>query len=107
MILHPEVQQRAQAELDSVIGLNRLPNFDDRKSLPYINALCKEVLRWHPSLPLAFPHRVLQDDIYGDYFIPGGSVIVGNTWYVCVFAIPRVKRLVNKFSYGISKGHAS
>ena len=84
MVVYPEVQRKAQAELDSVIGLSRLPNFDDRKSLPYINALCKEILRWHPLIPLAFPHRVLQDDIYGDYFIPGGSVVLGNAWYACL-----------------------
>jgi len=91
MVLYPEAQRKAQAELDSLIGLNRLPNFEDRKRLPYVNALCNEVLRWHPAVPLALPHRILQDDIYGDYFIPGGSVIVGNAWYVLVSVLPVVK----------------
>ena len=47
---YPEVQQKAQQELDEVVG-DRLPNFDDRDSLPYIDALIYESLRWNPSLP--------------------------------------------------------
>ena len=52
MVLFPEVQARAQAELDAVVGSKRLPSFDDRDSLPYINAVWKEVLRWHSVTPL-------------------------------------------------------
>ena len=47
MALYPEVQKKAQAEIDAVVGLNRLPEFEDRPSLPYINAVVKELLRWH------------------------------------------------------------
>ena len=43
MIMYPEVQKRAQAEIDSVVGTSQLPNFDDRKSLPYVEALLREV----------------------------------------------------------------
>lgn len=35
MTLHPEVQRKAQAEIDAVIGNDRLPNFEDREDLPY------------------------------------------------------------------------
>ncbi|KAF8586653.1 cytochrome P450 [Ramaria rubella] len=80
MLLYPEVQKKAQAELDSVIGMNRLPDFGDRESLPYIEAVVKETLRWHPALPLGIPHRTTKDDVYNGYFIPGGSVIIGNSW---------------------------
>ncbi len=52
-ILYPEVQARAQAEVDAVIGHGiRLPNFDDRPQLPYIDAIVSEVLRWNPAVPL-------------------------------------------------------
>ncbi len=46
LVLFPQVQRRAQAELDAVIGRDRLPTFDDRPRLPYIEALCKELVRW-------------------------------------------------------------
>ena len=52
LVLFPQVQRRAQAELDLVIGRDRLPTFDDRPRLPYVEALCKELTRWHLVLPL-------------------------------------------------------
>ena len=52
LVLFPEVQRRAQVELDVAIGRDRLPAFDDRPRLPYIEALCKELLRWQIAVPL-------------------------------------------------------
>lgn len=52
MVLHPEKQARAQQEIDSVIGVERLPRISDKDALPYTNALIKEVMRWHPIVPL-------------------------------------------------------
>jgi len=80
MVVYPEVQRKAQAELDTVIGTGRLPTFEDRKNLPYINALCNEIIRWLPVLPIGVPHWVSEDDVYGDYFIPKGSVVIANEW---------------------------
>lgn len=52
MILYPEVMKKAQEELDQVVGRNRLPEYSDRASLPYINAVLKEVFRWFPVVPM-------------------------------------------------------
>ena len=52
MALYPEVQQKAQTELDAVVGLSRLPVFGDRDALPYVNAVVKECFRWNATLPL-------------------------------------------------------
>ena len=52
MFLNPDVQARAQAEIDSVVGIVRLPVFEDRPSLPYTEAVLRETLRWHPAVPL-------------------------------------------------------
>ena len=52
MVLHPEVQRKAQQEIDHVVGTHRLPNFDDRDHLPYLAAVYKEVLRWHTIGPM-------------------------------------------------------
>jgi len=46
MTLFPEVQKKAQAEIDAIIGLDRLPILSDRQSLPYMEALVKELHRW-------------------------------------------------------------
>lgn len=52
MALFPEIQQRAQAEIDSVVGTDRLPAFADRPNLPYVDGIVKEALRWNPVVPL-------------------------------------------------------
>ncbi len=52
LVLSPHVQKRAQAELDLIVGRDRLPTFDDRPRLPYIEAICKEVVRWQMVAPL-------------------------------------------------------
>ena len=52
MVLYPEVQAKAQAEIDKVIGRDRLPQVSDRASLPYVEAVMMETLRWHPVVPL-------------------------------------------------------
>jgi cytochrome P450 len=58
MTLYPEVQRKAQAELDRVIGTDRLPCLADRVNLPYTDALVKEVFRWHPVAPQGQLHRI-------------------------------------------------
>ncbi|KAJ6620263.1 cytochrome P450 [Mycena sp. CBHHK59/15] len=80
MVLHPEVQHRAQEELDAVTGPNRLPDFHDRDSLPYIDCIVRETLRWNPVAALGIPHRLLEDDIYRGMFIPKGSIIIPNIY---------------------------
>ena len=52
MALYPEVQKKAQAEIDAVVGPDRFPDFEDRDSLPYIKAIVKETMRWHLVVPL-------------------------------------------------------
>lgn len=52
MILHPETQEKGKAELDRVIGSNRLPTINDWDDLPYVTSIVREVIRWHPSVPL-------------------------------------------------------
>ena len=55
MTLFPEAQKKAQAEIDAVVGTDRLPVLEDRERLPYVDALVKEVLRFNPVAPLSEP----------------------------------------------------
>ena len=52
LALFPQVQRRAQVELDAVVGRDRLPALDDRSRLPYIEAFCKELMRWQMVTPI-------------------------------------------------------
>ncbi|KAH8977249.1 cytochrome P450 [Lactarius hatsudake] len=78
LLAHPEVQVRAQAELDEVVGYARPPTFADLPSLPYIRAMVKEVLRWSPTVPFGVPHASSADDWYEGMFIPKGTLILPN-----------------------------
>ncbi|KLO06514.1 CyP450 monooxygenase [Schizopora paradoxa] len=80
MTLHPEVQMRAHEEIDRVVGSDRLPDFDDRESVPYVEAIVKECLRWNQPLPLGIPHFLTEDDVYGGHFIPAGTIVAANQW---------------------------
>jgi hypothetical protein len=105
---YPEVQAKAQTEINAVVGPNRLPTFEDRDSLPYIEAICKELYRWLPIVPLgphhlwgsfvtrphrflffffrAVPHCAVAGDVYEKYFIPKGTPVIANVW--CAARIP-------------------
>jgi len=88
MIFNPKAMKKAQEELDRVVGKGELPDFSHKDNLPYIDALVKEVLRWSPPLPVAFPNRAMQDDVYRGYFIPKGTTVIQNIW--AVFRDPNV-----------------
>ncbi|KAK1216462.1 hypothetical protein PQX77_020931 [Marasmius sp. AFHP31] len=80
MALFPEVQARARAELDAVVGTERLPTFEDREKLPYLNAVALEALRWHTVTPTAVPHRASEDSVFEGYFIPKGTLVIPCIW---------------------------
>ncbi len=61
MLKNPESQMRAHKELDAVVGRDRMPSFEDKDNLPFINAIFMEAMRWRPVLPLGRHHS----DCYG------------------------------------------
>ncbi|KDQ21284.1 hypothetical protein BOTBODRAFT_25707 [Botryobasidium botryosum FD-172 SS1] len=83
MTVTPEVQRKAQAEIDRVIGQDRLPRFEDRGDLPYANAILKEVMRWQPVSALGLPRRTSKEDVYNGYYIPKGALVLYNTRAMC------------------------
>lgn len=108
MIKHPEVLRKAQEEIDSVVGHSRLPTFDDRPSLPYIEAMLTETMRWSCPIPLStilptlqwasliphadFPH-LSEEDVYKGYRIPKGSYVRISTKDRNVFDFPSIRCL--------------
>ena len=117
MLLYSDVQKKAQDELDSVIGRDRLPTFEDRPRLPFIDAVCKETLRWSPIalvgefLPAlgigaasllpslaGVPHAVTQDDVYAGFFIPKGASRILSE-YAAMFAYAYFLRCSSDWKY--------
>jgi cytochrome P450 len=91
MTIYTDVQQRAQAEIDRVLGGGRLPTFEDQDQLPYTVACLKELLRWQQVDTLAVPHRLTQDDVYRGYLLPAGTTVIGNAW-LCHFPPLTIRR---------------
>ncbi|KAK8877624.1 cytochrome P450 oxidoreductase [Apiospora arundinis] len=80
MIEFPDVQKKAQQQIDEVVGEDRSPTWDDFSQLPYINMMIKESHRWRPVSPLGVSHALAQDDWVGGYHLPKGSTVVLNVW---------------------------
>jgi len=101
MVLFPDVQRRAQEEIRSITGNDRLPGLEDRDAIPYIGQILLETMRWHSvtpngepnspnmqsrvacsssSLTLGGPHQSNRDDVYDGYLIPEGTAVFVNTW---------------------------
>ncbi|KIY47202.1 cytochrome P450 [Fistulina hepatica ATCC 64428] len=78
LVMNPEVQRTAQAELDNVLKGVRLPDFDDQSSLPYIDCIVMEIQRFEPAVPRGIHHLAAEDDIYNGYFIPKDTVVIPN-----------------------------
>ncbi|KAF7369676.1 O-methylsterigmatocystin oxidoreductase [Mycena venus] len=82
MVLFPDVQRKAQEELDRVVGTSRLPTIRDQEHLPYIAAIQKEMYRWRTTVPGGVPHAATEDDVYNGFFIRKGTIIINNLWAI-------------------------
>lgn len=71
---------KAQALLDAAVGRERLPTFEDRPKLPYIDAIIEELLRWRPAGAAGVPHFGKVESVYNGFRIPANSVVIPNHW---------------------------
>jgi hypothetical protein len=97
----PHVLRKCQEEVDKAVGRERSPSAADMPKLPYLRAAMKEVracsdrsgvsqrltspnqtLRWRPVAAGGVPHVLIQDDKYGDYVLPKGTILFANTWSI-------------------------
>ena len=86
MIVHPDAMRKLQEEVDTCVGTQRMPTFDDMANLPRVRAVVKETLRWRPVTAGGVPHQLVKDDIYEvdgkKYFIRAGSNVHANQWAI-------------------------
>ncbi|KAG8335910.1 hypothetical protein J6590_057236 [Homalodisca vitripennis] len=80
LLEYPEIQAKAQQEVDDMVGRSRLPTLDDRKNLPYLEALMREVMRRKTLTPVVLPHRCTEDTYFYGYFIPKNTMVLANQW---------------------------
>lgn len=83
MVLHPDIQAKAQSEIDSVVGRNRALTESDLDNLPYIHAIVKETLRIHPPGPLlSWARLATHDTQVGPHIVPAGTTAMVNMWAI-------------------------
>lgn len=102
LMKYPHVQERAQRQIDAVVGEERSPRWSDFEELPYINMIMKEAHRWRANIPLGVPHALGEGttsrfyirytanphaDVWvdsgdgdGALFLPKGSTLITNVW---------------------------
>ncbi|UKZ80869.1 hypothetical protein TrVFT333_008634 [Trichoderma virens FT-333] len=81
MVLNPDVQQKAQEEIDRVIGPDRLPGASDEENLPYVSGVVKESLRFFPVAPMGIPHQAAEEMVFRGYRIPKGAYLRPCVWW--------------------------
>lgn len=78
MVAYPDVQARCQKEIDKTIGQERMLTGEDRKKLPFVEAVITEVLRLVSVVPLGVPHVATRAGKVGAYSVPQGTIIMAN-----------------------------
>ncbi|PZC85438.1 hypothetical protein B5X24_HaOG200008 [Helicoverpa armigera] len=78
LLLQPEIQDKIHEEIDRVVGRDRLPNLDDRRNMPYLEACIRETMRYDTTVPLGVPHRAMKDTTLGGYNVPEGTMMSFN-----------------------------
>ncbi|XP_070410196.1 cytochrome P450 2J6 isoform X2 [Nothobranchius furzeri] len=76
LIQHPEIQEKVQTEIDTIIGGTRLPSMADRINLPYTEAVIHEIQRFGNIVPLNGLRMAYKDTTLGGYFIPKGTTVL-------------------------------
>ncbi|KAK9047073.1 hypothetical protein V6N11_052931 [Hibiscus sabdariffa] len=82
LLNHPQVLHKAQAEIDAVVGQNRLIEESDLSNLPYLQCIINETFRLKPVGPLLIPHESSKECTIGGYRIPRGTMLLVNAWAI-------------------------
>ncbi|XP_022766457.1 cytochrome P450 81D11-like [Durio zibethinus] len=82
LLNHSEILQKAQTEMDNVVGQDRLMDESDLANLPYLYCIISETMRIKPVVPLLIPHESSKDCVVGGYSIPRGTMLLVNAWAI-------------------------
>ncbi|WEW61993.1 hypothetical protein PRK78_007493 [Emydomyces testavorans] len=82
LCLFPEVQRKAQKEIDRVVGPDRLPRVEDAENLPYVQQLILELQRWITAVPLSLPRATNGFVAWGKYGIPEETGLILNIYAI-------------------------
>ncbi|XP_073504152.1 cytochrome P450 2K4-like isoform X1 [Phyllobates terribilis] len=76
LMKYPEIQKRVQEEIKTHIKPGQLPTVEDRKKMPYTDAVIHEIQRFGNIIPLNLPHSTPTDVYLRGYLIPKGTEVI-------------------------------
>ncbi|ELU05571.1 hypothetical protein CAPTEDRAFT_63222, partial [Capitella teleta] len=79
---HPRVQEKLQAEVDRVVGLQRMVSLSDKGEMPYTQATILELLRFTSVVPMGVPHMPYEDTVIQGKTVPAGSAVLMNMYHL-------------------------
>lgn len=82
LMSYPDIQAKIHRQIDDVIGYDRMPELNDRKQLPLIEAVLNETSRLSSVVPLSIPHKTTRETSLGKYAIPRDTTILVNLWAI-------------------------
>ena len=78
---HEDVRARMKAEIDAVLGRDRLPGLDDVAKLPYTTAVLSESMRIYPPVWVV-GRRALEDVTIGEYEVPARTIVITSQYLI-------------------------
>uniref|UniRef100_A0A453D992 Uncharacterized protein n=4 Tax=Triticinae TaxID=1648030 RepID=A0A453D992_AEGTS len=82
LMTHPAAMAKARAEIDAIVGMDRLVDESDLANLPYLQCVVKETLRLCPVGPIIPAHEAMEDCTVGGFHVPRGTMILVNAWAI-------------------------
>ncbi|KAL4863884.1 cytochrome P450 [Aspergillus spectabilis] len=79
-LLNPAATQQVRAQVDEVVGPDRIPLLSDQDKLPLLRGFIWEMLRWKSAFSLSLPYAGLEEGEYKGYRIPTDALIIVNQW---------------------------
>lgn len=95
LMANPKIRKQAQAEIDAVVGQDRLVQESDHPNLPFLQAIVKETYRMHPSLPLGLRRESHEPCIISGFQLPAHTELILNTY--AIHRDPKVYENPNEF----------
>ncbi|EQC32866.1 hypothetical protein SDRG_09398 [Saprolegnia diclina VS20] len=81
LAMHPDVQAKAVAEIDTVVSTTSPITYEAVQRLPYVSAVLTEALRLYAPAPFTYRHA--DDDlVLGDHVVPAGTLLALPMWFI-------------------------
>ncbi|KAK4710367.1 hypothetical protein R3W88_004880 [Solanum pinnatisectum] len=82
LCLNPLTLEKAQKELEQIIGRGKLIDEADVAKLPYLRCIVKETFRIHPQVRFLIQRKTEEDIDFCGYTIPKDSQVLVNIWAI-------------------------